>query len=188
MSSILAGVLARGRAGVAAAAVMLALAFTSAPVRAAEFRLEDYFAGTTYARGSFSSITGVRRDFEVLLTGRWNGKRLKLVEDFTYADGERDRKTWIFTRTGDNTYTGTREDVVGETVVTIEGDTARFSYDVYLDGEKRETKVRFHDKMVLAPDGTVLNTAMVTMFGLPVAGTRVEFRREPWPAAAIAKK
>jgi hypothetical protein len=186
MPSFLAGVLARGRAGVAFAAVVFALA--SASARAAEFRLEDYFAGTTYARGSFSAITGVRRDFEVLLTGRWNGKRLKLVEDFTYADGERDRKTWIFTRTGDDTYTGTREDVVGETVVTIVGDTARFSYDVYLDGEKRETKVRFHDKMVLADDGTVLNTALVTMFGLPVAGTRVEFRREPWPADAIAKK
>lgn len=145
---------------------------------AADFRLEEYFAGRTYADGRFSAITGLRRDFKVVLNGRWNGRTLTLVEDFVYADGERDRKTWRFTKTGPNTYKGTREDVVGETLVTVTGDTARFTYLVYLDSENRKNLVRFHDTMTLRDDGTVQNKALVTKFGLPVGSTRVDFRRD----------
>lgn len=156
---------------------LLLLAVLAAPAAAAEFRLEKYFAGRTVADGRFSAINGVSRAFKVRLTGTWNGKRLKLIEDFVYSDGERDRKTWHFTKTGKNTYSGTREDVRGVALVTVTGNTARFSYDVYLDGAARKNLVRFHDTMVLNADGTVLNTAYVTKYGFPVARTRVAFRR-----------
>jgi len=158
-------------------AFFLAMAMSSGPALARDFVLEKFFAGTTYADGQFSAINGVSRAFTVKLTGSWNGKRLKLVEDFVYEDGERDRKTWYFTKVAPNQYRGTREDVVGETLVTVRGDTARFTYQVYLDGEARTNKVRFRDRMTLRPDGTVLNNALVTKFGFPVAKTRVEFRR-----------
>lgn len=158
----------------AAAALIPLLAASPA---SAEFLLEKYFAGRTVAEGSFSAITGAKRDFDVVLTGRWNGRTLTLVEDFVFDDGKRDRKTWRFTKTGENTYRGTREDVVGETLVTVTGDTARFTYLVYLDPEKRRNLVRFHDKMTLKKDGTVENRALVTKFGLPVGTTRVDFRR-----------
>jgi hypothetical protein len=144
---------------------------------AAEFRLEDYFQGRTVARGEFAAINGVRRGFDVELFGLWNGRRLKLVEDFAFDDGTRDRKTWIFTRTGKNTYVGTREDVRGQTTVTVRGNVARFAYDLYLEPETKGNLVRFSDTMELRKDGTVLNTAWVSKFGLPVARTRVEFRR-----------
>ena len=144
---------------------------------AEKFTLEGYFAGHTTAIGSFSAINGTKRDFTVDLRGRWNGRTLTLVEDFVYADGERDRKTWRLRKIADNQYRGTREDVVGDTLVTISGDTARFSYLVDLDPGGRPNRVRFHDTMTLGADGTVLNKALVTKFGLPVAKTRVEFRR-----------
>ncbi len=156
-------------------AIGLSLAAQSA--LAAEFSLERWFAGKSLARGEFSTITGVRRGFDVLLTGTWNGRTLTLREDFRYDDGERDRKTWRFTKTGPHTYSGVREDVVGETLVTVAGDTARFSYDVFLDGKNRGNRVRFSDVMVLRDDGTVLNTARIYKFGIPVGRTRVEFRR-----------
>ena len=158
-------------------AVFLSAIFAASSALAADFRLEDYFRGTTYADGQFSAINGVTRDFKVQLTGRWNGKTLTLVEDFTYADGERDRKTWRFTKTGDGRYSGTREDVIGATTVRITGNTARFNYSVYLDSKNQSNRVRFFDRMVLRRDGTVLNNALVLKFGFPVARTRVEFRR-----------
>ena len=96
---------------------------------------------------------------------------------FRYADGERDRKTWRFRKIAANQYRGTREDVVGDTLVTITGDTARFSYLVDLDPGGKPNLVRFHDTMRLGADGAMLNKALVTKFGLPVAKTRVEFRR-----------
>jgi hypothetical protein len=152
--------------------------FLTAVSQAADFRLEDYFRGTTFANGRFSAINGAKREFKVVLTGKWNGRTLTLVENFTYSDGERDRKTWRFTKTAEGRYTGTREDVIGDTTVRVSGDTARFSYSVYLDGPNRKNRVRFFDRMTLRPDGTVLNNALITKFGLPVGRTRVEFRRE----------
>lgn len=148
-----------------------------APATAGDFSLEGYFAGRSSAVGSFSAITGVRRKFTVDLLGQWNGKTLTLVEDFVYEDGERDRKTWRFEKIAPDRYRGTREDVIGETLVTISGDTARFHYLIDLHPDGKSNRVRFHDTMRLRDDGTVLNTAIVTKFGLPVALTRVEFSR-----------
>lgn len=162
-----------------AALLLLAAAATLVPPAQAKesFTLEGFFAGRTVAEGSFTAINGVRRSFTVDLTGRWNGRTLVLVEDFRFDDGTKDRKTWRFVKTGPGRYTGTREDVVGETTVRISGDVARFSYDVYLDGEARKNLVRFSDLMELRPDGTVLNQALVTKFAIPVAWTRVRFSR-----------
>ena len=156
-------------------ALAFGLAATQAPAK--DLVLEKYFAGKTRANGTFSAINGVRRDFKVDLIGRWNGKRLILQENFVYSDGEKDQKTWRFVKTGPFTYMGTREDVVGETLVTIKGDTARYSYDVYLDGKNRKNRVRFHDSMTLQEGGLLINNAWVTKFGFPVARTHVEFQR-----------
>ncbi|MCY0092608.1 DUF3833 family protein [Hoeflea ulvae] len=156
-------------------AALLLSALISLPVHAAELRLEDFFKGKTYAYGSFGAITGLRRSFRVDLTGTVRGKVLTLREDFRYDDGERDTKTWIFTRTGPRTYSGTREGVVGETTVRISGNTARFTYRVDLDPGGKANIVRFHDKLVLEDDGTLRNTALVTKFALPIARVKVNF-------------
>ncbi|MBT9371529.1 DUF3833 family protein [Rhizobium sp. CSW-27] len=144
---------------------------------AADLVLEQYFEGRTRATGSFSAINGVKREFKVDLTGRWDGKTLVLREDFTFSDGETDRKTWRFTKTGPGRYTGTREDVIGTTDVVIEGKVAKFNYLVNLGTEAKPNKVRFYDTMELEADGTLVNTAWVTKYLLPVARTTVIFSR-----------
>ena len=155
------------------------------PAQAKDLKLEDFFKGKTYAYGSFGAITGLRRSFRVDLTGHVRGKVLTLREDFRYDDGERDTKTWIFTRTGPKTYSGTREDVLGETAVHLSGNTARFSYRVDLNPGGKPNIVRFFDKLVLEDDGTLRNTALVTKFGLPIARVKVNFARTRADAAAI---
>jgi hypothetical protein len=144
---------------------------------ASDLRLESYFAGHTVATGHFGAINGVSRDFKVDLYGHTSGKQFSLREDFRYADGETDRKTWRFTRTGPKTYRGTREDVVGDTDVTVSGQTARFTYLVNLSPKGQPNIVRFHDSMVVQPDGRMINNAWVTKYGFPVARTHVVFAR-----------
>lgn len=156
---------------------LLTVGIFATPALAKELVLEKYFAGKTQAQGRFTAINGVSRSFKVELTGKWNGKRLLLQEDFVYADGERDRKTWRLRKTSSNTYVGTRKDVVGEVDVKVFNDTARFTYDVYLDGKTRKNRVRFHDKMVLKDEGILINNTWVTKFGFPVARTKVQFSR-----------
>lgn len=167
--------------------LLLAMAFLVAavPASAKDFRLEDFFRGKTYAYGSFSAINGLRRTFQVNLTGTVSGDTLRLREDFTYEDGERDTKTWVFTRTGPKTYSGTREDVIGRTTVVVSGNTAHFTYRVDLSPGKDSNIVRFFDTLKLRPDGTIRNTALVTKFGLPVARVKVNFARTRAEARAI---
>lgn len=162
-------------AAITALAVAAPLA---SPLQAADLVLEEFFKGSSTATGSFSAINGVKRTFEVKLTGRTRNKTLILIEDFRYDDGERDRKTWRFTRTGPSTYRGVREDVIGDTTVHVSGDTARFTYLVDLDPGPEKNIVRFHDKLVLSSDGqTMVNTATVWKAIFPVARVRVDFQR-----------
>jgi hypothetical protein len=139
--------------------------------------LEKVLPPITRATGSFSAINGVKRSFTVDLKTSWDGRVLTLREDFVYNDGEKDRKTWRFTKTGENTYQGTREDVIGETTLTVRGKKASFTYEVYLDPKNQANKVRFRDTMVLQDDGSILNTATVFKFGFPVAKVRVDFEK-----------
>ena len=145
---------------------------------ASELRLETFFEGRTTAKGSFTTITGFERSFTLELHGRWDGRTLTLREDFLYDDGETDTKTWRFTQIGWNTYSGTREDVIGETTVSVIGNRGYFNYLVDLDPGPGRNVVRFYDTLTLSDDGqTLVNTANVFKGPLPVARARVTFSR-----------
>jgi hypothetical protein len=159
-------------------ALALTMSLTASVGFAADtMHLETALIGKTTATGSFAAINGTRRSFTVDVTGRWNGKVFTLREDFVYDDGQRDTKTWHFTKKSANSYVGTREDVIGTTTLTVNGRFASFDYDVWLDGETRKNKAHFYDKLELRPDGSVKNRALVTKFGIPVARVKVEFTR-----------
>ena len=59
--------------------------------------LEQALAGRVLGEGAFvNSLTGGETRFSVVMDGTWDGKVLKLVEDFTYADGTTDRISLFF--------------------------------------------------------------------------------------------
>ena len=155
----------------------LLLVFATPAMAEENFKFEEYFLGKTVAFGKFSAINGVKRTFRVDLRGTWNGKTLKLVEDFDYDDGVKERKIWYFTKTGPGRYIGKRDDVKGVAPVRIRGNTARYGYKLYLDAKNRTNLVSLRDKMVLLPDGTVRNTATVFKGILPVGRVVVNFAR-----------
>lgn len=142
-------------------------------------RLERFFAGRTSGEGRFvSAIAGVDRAFTVTTRGRFDGTTLTLVEDFVFADGERDRKTWRFEKAGEGRWIGRREDVVGTADVRADGDGIRLSYDADVKGKDGGvTRLRFED--VLVPEGPrrVRNLAVVSKFGVPVGRVEVVFER-----------
>jgi hypothetical protein len=159
-------------------ATLVTLATLIATPALAEDAMLKFFKGKSSATANFKAINGVNRDFTVALNGKWNGKTITLREDFVYSDGERARKTWRFTKTGEGEYSGTREDVIGATKVRVNGNTARFTYLVDLDEGPGENIVRFYDTIKFSEDGkSALNTALVTKYGFPVAKVRVDFVR-----------
>jgi hypothetical protein len=136
--------------------------------------------GRSYATGYFkNSLTGTRRDFTVKLDGVNKGGVFLLSERFDYADGEKGVKTWRFESLGDGRYRGTREDVVGFADVARDGNAIRLSYDVDLPGGSGPTRVHFEDILARTADGTVVNNAVVSKFGVPVGVVDLRFSRTP---------
>ncbi|MGL5114021.1 MAG: DUF3833 family protein [Beijerinckiaceae bacterium] len=149
------------------------------PPDAPAFTLEGFFRGRTVGKGAFTSpIAGVNRPLTVVTNGRWNGKTLVLREDFFFADGERDVKTWRFTKTAPGVYDGTREDVIGKAVVRQVGNTVQLTYSADVRGKDGSvTRLDFADTIAPIDGGSVLNKAVVSKFGIPVGEVLITFRR-----------
>jgi len=147
---------------------------------AAMFLPEEDLAGRSFGKGEFRSITGVRRAFDVELNGAWDGSTLTLVEDFRYADGVNERKTWRLTKTSEGRYRGSREDVVGEAVGFVDGAAFRLEYTMAIpkkDGGARN--VKFRDVLVEDAAGGIINRANVSWYGIPVGKVDLKTSRTP---------
>lgn len=140
--------------------------------------MERFFSGQTTAGGTFRAINGTRRDLDIALRGTVTKTGLTLREDIRYNDGQKERKTWHFVRTGPATYSGTREDVIGGTTVRVDGNVVRFNYLVDLDPGPKQDVYRFFDTLTFSRDGkTMSNTAVVWKTILPVARVKIDFRK-----------
>ena len=74
-----------------------------------KLNLEEFFDGRTVAHGQFQDVFGtVRRRFVVTIDGDWDGRTLTLDENFVYEDGSTENRNWTLTKTGPDTWTGTR--------------------------------------------------------------------------------
>ena len=140
--------------------------------------LEKFFVGHTIGDGIFvNTLNGSERKIRVLLEGGWNGRVLRLFEDFYFADGERQQKTWILTKTGPNIYSGTREDVIGTATGTQEGAQVRLTYDASLVSNGSSIQVSFSDVLALEPDGSLLNKAVISKLGVKIGDVTLRIRR-----------
>lgn len=139
---------------------------------------ERFFAGRTIAQGEFvNTIDGSRRGLTATIDGKWNGRSLTLVENFLYSDGERDRKTWVLTKTGPTTYSGTREDVIGTADARLDGPLFRLAYRANVKTKQSSVELAFDDVLGLQPDGSVLNRATVSKLGIKVGEVTLKIRK-----------
>jgi hypothetical protein len=149
------------------------------PAGAPPVILERFFLGRTVGDGAFTApIAGVNRPLRVVTNGRWDGRTLTLREDFFFADGERDVKTWRFTRVGPGRYEGTREDVIGKADVRQVGDSVQLTYTADVRGRDGSvTRLDFADTIAPIDGRSVLNKAVVSRFGVPIGEVTLTFRR-----------
>jgi len=138
--------------------------------------LEDYFRGTTRAWGLFEDRFGrIRRQFVVDIAGRHDGDVLVLDERFRYSDGETDRRVWRIRKTGDNSYEGRADDVVGVASGEAYGNVLNWRYDMDLKVGDGTLRVHFNDWMFLQPSGVLLNRAKVSKFGINIGEVTLVF-------------
>ena len=144
-----------------------------------EFRLEQFFAGKTKAHGQFQDILGnVSRRFEVDITGTWDGSLLTLVEDFTYEDGSIEQRIWKLTKTGNNTWSGYADGVIGDATGETRGDTFNWTYRIDLPVPDGTMRVDFDDWMWQLSDTRVLNRAYMSKYGFPLGEVIIYFEKQ----------
>lgn len=165
--------------GAVATALSGCATMPSAPSTATKpLTLVEAFRGRTRGVGVFRvPIAGVERKFTALLNGRATANTLTVVEDFIFEDGEKDRLTWRFARTSPTTWTGKREDTVGEAIVRELGSEIRLDYVADVRSRGKVTRLGFSDVIYRASDDLIINDAVVTSFGLPIGSVRFELRR-----------
>ncbi len=178
---ILPGMLTRRHFALSSLALLTAGCATRPPSPAGDVRaitLVDAFRGRTVGRGVFRvPIAGVERRFRADLVGTLRGDSFTVVEDFFFEDGETDRLTWRFRRTGPGSWTGRREDTVGEAKVSETGREVRLDYVADVRSRGQVTRLGFSDVIYRRPDGVVINEAVVTRSGLPIGSVLFELRR-----------
>jgi len=139
--------------------------------------LVDYFEGRTEAWGQFQDLRGkVRRRFKVTIDGTWDGSVLTLVEDFVYDDGETERRVWTIEPTGDGTWEGRAEGVVGMAEGEASGNAFNWRYRFDLKtGEGETTRVSFDDWLWRQDENVVINKAYVSKFGITIGEVIIFF-------------
>lgn len=142
--------------------------------------LKQYFNGTLDAYGIFTDRSGkVVKRFTVVMKGSWNGDEGVLDEDFVYSDGSLQKRIWRLKRLPDGRYTGTADDVVGEARGQARGNAFNWSYTLALPVDGRVWHVDFDDWMYLMDDRVMLNTAVMSKWGVKLGEVTLSFVKRP---------
>jgi hypothetical protein len=102
---------------------------------------------------------------------------LTLDERFVYDDGEKEQRVWLIKRLGDNLYSGTAGDVIGEAVGHSAGSVFSWRYTLDLPYKNSSIQVKFDDWMFLQSDGVMLNRAQVSKWGFNVGEVTLFFSK-----------
>ncbi|WP_445940586.1 DUF3833 domain-containing protein [Pseudomonas sp.] len=144
--------------------------------------LSDYFNGDLQAWGMFQNRSGeVVKRFHVAMTGTWKGDVGVLDERFTYSDGSTERRVWTLKKQADGSWRGTADDVVGEAIGQVSGNTLRWRYKLRLKVDDSTYVVDFDDWMFQMDGQVMLNRARMSKWGIDLGQVTLSFYK---PAVA----
>ena len=145
-----------------------------------QLNLQTYFNGTLDAWGIFQDRSGkVVKRFTVVMQCHWEGDVGTLDEDFTYADGTKQKRVWTLRKTAPGVFIGTAPDVVGEARGTVSGNALHWNYVLALPVDGTIYHVDFSDWMFLMDDRVMLNRAAMSKYGLGLGEVTLSFTKRP---------
>ena len=144
-----------------------------------KIKIEEYFLGDVKAWGIFQNRFGkVKRQFIAEMKGSFDGEILTLEEDFSWNDGEKQKRKWKIKKVGDNKYEGTAPDVIGVAKGVSYGSAFKFEYQLLIPFKDKKIKVRFDDWIFKQDDKVAINRAIVSKFGFKVGELTVFFVKD----------
>jgi hypothetical protein len=131
--------------------------------------LKTFFDGELSAYGILSDRSGrVTRKFSASISASWNGDEGVLEEHFLFDDGEVQDRTWRLTHLGDNRYTGTAGDVVGNAEGRIAGSVFNWQYRLDVPWQKDSIVLNLDDWLYLVDENHLINRTVMRKFGFRV--------------------
>jgi len=130
---------------------------------------EKFFDGNLTAHGVVKDRSGkVIRSFNADIKAYWRDGVGTLEEDFVFDDGEKSRRVWTLTPTGDGRYVGTAGDVIGEGDVRVAGNSMFLNYVLRIPYGDGTLDLTIDDRMYLVNADTLINESRMIKFGLEV--------------------
>lgn len=141
--------------------------------------LSRFFDGTMDAWGIFQKRSGVvARRFHVEIQATWSSQDEGMLdEQFTYSDGEKQRRVWTLKRQPDGTWHGTADDVVGVATGRISGNALHWTYVLRLPVDGKEYLVNFDDWMWQLDADSMMNRSTMSKFGVDLGEVTLFFRK-----------
>lgn len=141
---------------------------------------EQYFSGESVGHGLFFDRFGrVQLGFRVDLNGIWDGSVLTLHEVLLYDNGQKLERTYVIKKISEHLYEATTPDVVGTVRIESYGNALRWDYRLRQDiGGGSIWTLAFDDWMFLQEDGTVLNRAWASKFGIGLGEVMMSIRKK----------
>ena len=140
--------------------------------------VEQYFNGTLDAHGMFQDRSGaVIKRFVVVMRASWEGDTGTLDEDFTYADGTRQKRVWTLQKAGPGRFTATAPDVVGTAHGVASGNSLNWKYVLALPVDGKIVNVNMDDWMFLIDQKVMLNRTAMSKYGFNLGNVTLSFTK-----------
>lgn len=141
---------------------------------------QAFFTGPVRAWGIVQDRSGnIVRRFDLHMVGSWQGDEGRLVEDFTYYDGETQQRIWTIHRDGQGGLVGTASDIVGPARARISGNAIAWDYVMQVPVAGSTYTFRFDDWMWAMHDGVIINRSYMKKFGFTVAELTLFLQKQP---------
>ncbi|MDD9156341.1 DUF3833 domain-containing protein [Aliivibrio sp. S4TY2] len=142
------------------------------------FSMTSFFQGDLKAEGIVKGFNGrVIRTFTADLQASWNDKTLTLDEQFLFSDGEKQNRTWVIQEIGENSYTGTANDIPEQASGVSAGNALNWKYAMVLNVDDSEYNVEFDDWIYQISDNVVINQTVIYKWGVQVGEVVLVIRK-----------
>lgn len=141
---------------------------------------QDFLQGKLTGWGVFEDRSGkVIKRFRIDMEANWENNQCRFIENFSFADGSKQRREWTITQTDATNFDAVANDSVGVGKGRLLGDALNWQYhlSVMTDSFGKQT-VKFDYWMYKIDDNTLMNRANVTKLGIKVGEVAVLFRKK----------
>jgi hypothetical protein len=130
---------------------------------------ESFFSGSLLATGVVKDRRGkVIRRFSADIDASWTDGIGTLDEDFTFDNGDKDRRVWRLEPQGQGVYRATAGDVVGNGKARVAGNAMFLDYVLRVPYGDGTIDLAIDDRMYLVTPDRLINESVMRKFGLRV--------------------